>query len=150
MKLSPHFTLAEACATSHPVKNEPKPDDIRRMHVLALHAEVIRAWWCPNYGMAITSGFRSAELNLRVNGAKESAHRYGCAWDLVPLEPGVTVEQIWRWLPYSGLQYDQAIWEIRPPDPTRGETEDVHWLHYGIERPGFGLPRKMHFIIDKR
>src|SRR5690606_24146481 len=111
VKLSPHFTLAEVTATRHG-ENIPSEEDIERLRIVVLHAEVIRAEFSPIHGLAVTSGFRSEEVNRKVGGAPNSAHLYGCALDLVPLNPAVTIEEIWRWLPTSGLLYDQAIWEI--------------------------------------
>lgn len=139
MKLSPHFTLAEVTATRHG-ENIPNEEEIERLRIVVLHAEVIRAEFSPIHGLTVTSGFRSEEVNRKIGGAPNSAHLYGCALDLVPNNPAVTIEEIWRWLPTSGLLYDQAIWEI---------GERSQWLHYGLPRPGTKA-RMMNFIERKK
>src|SRR5690606_27514377 len=49
MKLSPHFTLAEVTATQHG-ENIPSEEDIERLRIVVLHAEVIRAEFSPIHG----------------------------------------------------------------------------------------------------
>lgn len=150
MNLSPHFTLDEMLRTSRDVDGDPRtpytvdnrPSEADRRHLLILcrdHLEAIREVWGP---LRVTSGYRSPRLNEMVGGARDSAHRFGCAADLIPMRKGVTVEKVWRWLKTSGLPFDQAIWEI--------SKSGTHWLHYGIARPGYGPPRRMHFTIHKR
>lgn len=139
MKLSPHFTLAEVTKTRHG-ENIPNEEEIERLRIVVLHAEVIRAEFSPLHGLTVTSGFRSEEVNRKVGGAPNSAHLYGCALDLVPNNPDVEIEEIWRWLPNSGLLYDQAIWEI---------GKRSQWLHYGLPRPGTKA-RRMTFIERKK
>jgi len=68
-------------------------------------------------------------------GVTDSAHRYGCAADLVPVR--VSVEAAWRAAKRLELPYDQCIWE------RRGKSE---WLHIAIERPGTTC-RGQHFRI---
>ena len=60
-----------------------------------------------------------------MGGAPESAHRFGCAADLVPAN--FSVGSAWAAAQRLGLPYDQCIWE------RRGETE---WLHIALPRPG--------------
>lgn len=147
--LSDHFTLDEMLRTTRDVDGDPTtpymvdnaapPAAVRLMRVLLReHVERFRERWGP---FRVTSGYRSPRLNHLVDGEPESAHRFGCAADLQPLQPGVTVEQVWRWLRTSGLEFDQAIWEI--------SAKGTHWLHYGIARPGYGPARGMHFTIHR-
>lgn len=131
-----HFSFRELTRTSAPYSNDPTPEARENLIVLAQdHLEVIRAPWGP---LIVTSGYRGPEVNRHVGGAMRSLHQHGCAADLVPVR--ASVEAIWRWLPESGLAWDEAIWERRTrPDGTRSE-----WLHYAIPIPGT-TPRRRYW-----
>lgn len=113
------------------IDNTPKADDLRRL--LRLRGVLLDPLREDVGPLIVTSGFRSVELNTLVGGVADSAHRYGCAADLVPVQ--VSVEAAWLAAKRLGLPYDQCIWE------RRGKSE---WLHIAIERPGEN-PRSMHF-----
>lgn len=135
--MTEHFSLEELTASDvarrRGIANEPKADDIRRLQQLCLQLlEPLREVTGP---LRVTSGYRSAALNAAVGGAKDSAHRYGCAADLVPVRG--SVETAWRAAQRLGLPYDQCIWE------RRGKSE---WLHIAIERPGT-VARRQAFTI---
>lgn len=137
--MTPHFTIAELTASEtalrRGLRNDPTLSDLRRLRALCEHIlEPLRAEVGP---LIVTSGYRSADLNRLVGGVPESAHRYGCAADVVPVR--CSVEEAWRAVVRLGLPFDQAIWE------RRGERSE--WLHVGIERPGEPTPRKQHFTI---
>lgn len=145
MNLTTHFTLEELTrSVDHPgIPNVPMQADIRQLRALAAHLEELRAAKCPKHGLVITSGFRSASLNVAVGGAPMSAHRFGCAADIRPASLAeCSVEALWIYVKGSKLTFDQAIHEF---DAAGGE-----WLHYGIARPSFGPARRMHFTIDRR
>ena len=135
--MTPHFSLAELTrsetALRRGIDNNPTLPDLRRLRLLAgtilepLRAEV--------GALLVTSGFRSPPVNSLVGGVADSAHRYGCAADVVPVR--VSVEEAWRAAKRLGLAFDQAIWE------RRGRSE---WLHIAIERPGTSA-RGQHFTI---
>lgn len=75
----------------------------------------------------VSSGFRCRTLNTVIGGATDSAHLYGCAADIIPIEPGVHLDDIMTWVARdSGLPFDQLILECTP---TGG------WVHLGILRP---------------
>lgn len=125
--MTPHFTLSELVrsseATKRGIANEPKADDVRRLRELARDLlEPLRLAMGP---LKVTSGYRSTALNVAVGGTKDSAHRYGCAADLVPVE--TSVGSLWAAAQALKLPYDQCIWEKRGAD---------EWLHLAMARPG--------------
>lgn len=127
LKLSRFFTLAELEHTSvRTVANQAPPDAVLNLRDLCVeHLDKIRERWGPLY---VSSGYRCEELNRIIGGSPTSMHRFGCAADLVPLGPGVTVRAIAKWLrDESGLAYDQVIDE---------KAAGPGWLHYGIAPPG--------------
>lgn len=135
--MTPHFTLAELIRSDTAMKrgidNTPRLADLRRMLVLCkVLLEPLREEVGP---LIVTSGYRSAELNAVIGGVTGSAHRFGCAADVVPAR--CSVEEAWLAAKRLELPYDQAIWE------RKGASE---WLHIAIERPG-DSPRSMHFKI---
>ena len=82
MRLSKNFTLAELTATSHrKLQDTPSLEVIRNMQYLCIHVlQPLRdAIGRPVY---ITSGYRSAKLNARVGGVKNSYHLRGLAADI--------------------------------------------------------------------
>jgi hypothetical protein len=65
---------------------------------------------------------------IQFGGAKNSAHMFGCAADVVPMVSPYTVDDLFFWVKNSSLQFDQVI------DEHSGTS---HWLHLGMLRPGF-------------
>ena len=82
MRLSKNFTLAELTATSHrKLQDTPTLEVIKNMQYLCIHVlQPLRdAIGRPVY---VTSGYRSAKLNARVGGVKNSYHLRGLAADI--------------------------------------------------------------------
>lgn len=126
-KLSKFFTLAELEHTAiRTIPNVAPPDAVLNLRDLCVeHLDKIRERWGPLY---VSSGYRCEALNRAIGGSSTSMHRFGCAADLVPLEPGVTIAQIVRWIrDESGLSFDQVIDE---------KAAGPGWLHYGVAPPG--------------
>ena len=81
-RLSPNFTLAELTATSHKkLQDAPSLEVIQNLQHLCIHVlQPLRdAIGRPVY---ITSGYRSAKLNAKVGGVKNSYHLRGLAADI--------------------------------------------------------------------
>src|SRR5690606_942871 len=114
------------------IDNTPRLADLRRMLVLCkVLLEPLREEVGP---LIVTSGYRIAALNAVLpHASPSSAHRFGCAADVLPARS--SVEEAWLAAKRLALPYDQAIWE------RLGASE---WLHIAIERPGEN-PRAMHF-----
>ncbi len=138
-KLSPHFTLGELVRTSHrSLDNKPPQEVIERLTKLCNDfLEPIRNKFGP---IRVNSGYRSPAVNKAVGGSKKSAHLFGCAADLDPLVPDVSIRDIVTWIvKESGLPYDQVIEEY---------SSTASWVHIGMLRPGFEEnPRKDSLIF---
>ena len=81
-RLSPNFSLAEMVATSHrKLQDTPSMEVIQNLQHLCIHVlQPLRdAIGRPVY---VTSGYRSAKLNARVGGVKNSYHLRGLAADI--------------------------------------------------------------------
>ena len=81
-RLSPNFSLAEMVATSYgKLQDAPSMEVIQNLQHLCIHVlQPLRdAIGRPVY---ITSGYRSAKLNARVGGVKNSYHLRGLAADI--------------------------------------------------------------------
>ena len=85
MKLSPHFTLAELCASNKAralnLDNTPPPELIPRLVLLAEMLERVRSTL--NVPIVVTSGYRSPPVNRAVGGVTSSDHTQGHAADIV-------------------------------------------------------------------
>lgn len=141
MKLSDHFTLAEAgrsqSATRLGIDNRP-PDALH----IALKAvavkilEPIRAWHGKPF--VPSSWYRSITLNSAIGGAKKSQHMLGEAVDIEL--PGVPNIELARWIE-EHIDFDQLILEFwNPADPSAG------WVHVSYRE---GLNRGDVLTIGK-
>lgn len=73
--------------------------------------------------LKINSGFRSAELNRAVGGARNSAHRQGFAADVVPVNVGT--KQLAKWV-NDNREFDQIILEF-------GTVDNPRWIHLSAD-----------------
>jgi zinc D-Ala-D-Ala carboxypeptidase len=143
--LSPHFTLREMIRSGHhTIDNTPSDEVLAWLTVLCGYLEKIRLAFG---ALEVTSGYRCPELNAVIGGAgggdvasaSASAHMFGCAADLFPLDPLVTVTQMTRWVASSNLDYDQIVDE---------GTASGTWMHFGLVRPGHELlPRHEALVM---
>ena len=137
VQLSDHFTLREMIRTSvRGIDNMPPPECMYTLTQLCNWVlEPIRT----RFGaLRVNSGYRCAELNTRIGGAKDSAHLYGCAADIEPIED-VQLSDIMRWLAHSGVIFDQVIEE---------HAASSDWLHIGTLRPGHEpMPRGQMLVM---
>ena len=80
--------------------------------------------------LRVSSGYRCPELNKIVGGSKNSAHCFGLAADLVPLEEDIHLafDKILNLLRKDKLEWDQIIFE----EPS-GEQP---WIHFGLRKDG--------------
>lgn len=78
--------------------------------------------------VAVTSGYRSPELNKRIGGSRTSQHVRGEAVDI--RVRGYDARQLARFILDSGLPYDQLIWYA----PSRGGHVHISYRKRGPNR----------------
>lgn len=141
--LTPHFTLAEMIASDTAaalgIDNTPNEAEIAELQKTAELLERIRST-LGSCAITVTSGFRCDALNAAIGGATNSAHRYGCAADIVAPgfgSPLAICEAIEPCVP---------VWDV---DQLIYETNDQGgvWVHVGRPNPGAGKPRGQCFSI---
>ena len=133
MIISEHLSLSELIRSDSAkrlgVSNMPTAEHIINLKALAENIfEPIRAHFrCPIY---ISSGYRSAELNKALNGAKTSQHLKGEAIDIDMdgSSNGVTNAMVYDFI-ITKLDFDQVIWE-------HGNTENPAWVHVSYKKNG--------------
>ena len=133
MIISEHLSLSELIRSDSAkrlgVTNMPTAEHIINLKALAENIfEPIRAHFrCPIY---ISSGYRSAELNKALNGAKSSQHLKGEAIDIDMdgSSNGVTNAMVYDFI-ITKLDFDQVIWE-------HGNTENPAWVHVSYKKNG--------------
>ena len=125
MKLSDNFSLHEftrsQTATRYNIDNTPSDKQIFNLRNLCVNVlQPVRDYFMKP--MIVSSGFRCAELNLKIGGSITSQHVQGQAADIEVLEVGNL--ELSDWI-HENLSYDQLILEFHKPE------EDPHsgWVH---------------------
>jgi zinc D-Ala-D-Ala carboxypeptidase len=128
-QLTPHFTLAEALATSTGLPNVPAEEQLVRIHHTAHQMEIVRAV-LGRRPIHTTSWFRADSVNRAVGGSSTSEHKDGAAVDFKcpafgsPLEICKALVSV-AWV----VNYNQLILEPTwvhisfPPDGIKGKFE---------------------------
>jgi len=129
MRISPHFTLAEftrsETAKHHGIQNIPGIREIRNMKALCLHVlEPLRKKF--QKPVRITSGYRSKQLNDKIDGSKYSQHKKGEAADIVVQD--IPVSKVFQVMVESAVPFDQCIYE------KKGAKEWIHISHKSNRR----------------
>ena len=130
MNLSKNLELFEMTrsetAKRKGVSNEPTPEHIENMIVLAnkIFQPIRDHFGVPIY---ISSGYRSAALNKKIGGAKNSYHIYGMAFDLDQdgKNNGVSNKQIFDFIK-DNLIFTELIWEY-------GNDQNPDWVHVAYD-----------------
>jgi len=77
--------------------------------------------------IAVTSGYRSKELNEAIGGSRYSQHITGEALDLdAHVYGGVSNAELFEFIA-TRLEFDQLIWEF-------GDDEEPAWVHVSLKR----------------
>lgn len=132
MNLSKNLTLFEMIrsdmAKRKGVSNQPTPEHIENMKVLAekIFQPIREHFGVPIY---ITSGYRSAALNKKIGGSRNSQHLTGEAMDIdMDGHPHVSNVQVFNWI-RANLIFDQLIWEF-------GNNNNPDWVHVSYRTSG--------------
>lgn len=139
--LSPHFTLQEmtysATAEANGIDNTPNEQELVELTKTADLLEEIRSI-LGNVPVAVSSGFRSEQVNRLVGGASNSAHRWGGAADISAPNCGDPLAICRKIEPHMvALGIDQLIYE---------SGGGAYWVHVGRPAPGNGA-RAQAFTI---
>ncbi|WP_454908401.1 D-Ala-D-Ala carboxypeptidase family metallohydrolase [Variovorax gossypii] len=112
-QLSAHFRLSEftlsGIAERRGIANVPNDFQLENLQRLAMVLERARSR-LDNAPLLISSGFRSAEVNALVGGARLSAHLDGRAADFIAPSFG-TPADVCKRLVASTVEFDQVIFE---------------------------------------
>ena len=124
-----YFTISELVAsdTAKAKGIDNSPTTAVRANLVALIETLLdplrEAWKSP---IKVTSGYRCGILNRAVGGSSTSAHLYGCAADIVPIN-GKIAEFKAFCRGYFGSRrhlYDQVILE---------QSKGSEWVHIGLK-----------------
>jgi zinc D-Ala-D-Ala carboxypeptidase len=131
MKLSQHFTLAEATksqtASRLGIDNAPDAETIERMKLVCENIlEPVRTQF--NLPVTINSFYRSPRLNAEVGSKASSQHVKGEAVDFEV--PGIPNAEVAEWV-RDNLDFDQCIKEFVEP-----AVEGSGWVHVSYVADG--------------
>ncbi|MCP9495906.1 MAG: D-Ala-D-Ala carboxypeptidase family metallohydrolase [Pyrinomonadaceae bacterium MAG19_C2-C3] len=135
-RLTAHFSLAEMVASEtaarQNIRNEPSATVIRNLELLCV--SILEPARAAVGALHINSGYRSPALNAAVGGSPTSAHKFGCAADVVPLK--VRKMDFARWVK-ANCDFDQIILEFggMVKSPVVGSKTVIYepaWIHAGI------------------
>lgn len=127
-KLSDNFYLYEfivsPTAERNNILNVPDPGHIKNM--MALCGVILEpARFIIHSSIRITSGYRSKDLNRKLNGSPKSQHCFGQAADCVSEDNSKLFYAIYNNVP----DYDQLIWEF-------GDDYAPSWVHVSYKAEG--------------
>ena len=126
MKLSRNLSLQECTKSPTAIRlgilNHPSVEEIANLKLIAKNVfQPLRDY----YGLpiAISSGYRSKELNEAVGGSKSSHHMTGQALDIDAdvMSNGLTNKQIFDYIK-NHCEFCQLIWEF-------GSDNEPAWVH---------------------
>ena len=146
MKLSKNLSLAEvtksATAKRLGINNTPDEWVTENLRQVALNIfQPLRdAFKCPIY---VSSGYRSAELNVAIGGSERSQHVEGRALDLdADVFGECTNSQIFQYI-LNNLTFDQLIWEF-------GDEDNPDWVHVSYVYGGDNRGRCLKAVRDDK
>ena len=125
--MSKYFKLEEFLrsdtALRKKIDNSPSWEVIANLNRLANFLDEMREAW--GSGIRVSSGFRCPALNSAVGGVQGSAHQYGNAVDISPVNGKQKEFEAFlkKWL--VGKKWDQAIWE-------QSKSSGGRWVHFSL------------------
>lgn len=121
-----YFSLEELCASSTAdrlgIDNTPTEEVIEHLVELIYTLDTIRKEW--GSPIRVNSGYRCHSLNKAVGGASSSAHLYGYAADLYPVNGNFNgfVDFMKKWA--RTHHFDQILVETN--------SKGGRWIHIGL------------------
>ena len=125
--MSKYFTLQELLrsdtALRKKIDNSPSWEVVSNLSRLAEFLDQMREAW--GSGIRVSSGYRCPQLNAAVGGVTGSAHQFGNAVDISPVNGKQNEFEAFlkRWL--KGKKFDQAIWE-------QSKSSGGRWVHFSL------------------
>ena len=125
--MSRYFTLQEFLRSDTAIRkkidNSPSWEVVSNLSRLAAFLDELRAAW--GSGIRVSSGFRCVALNNAVGGVQGSAHQYGNAADISPVNGKMNEFEAFlkKWL--KGRKFDQCIWET-------SKSTGGRWVHFSL------------------
>lgn len=125
--MSRYFKLEEFLRSDTAVRkkidNSPSWEIVNNLSRLAAFLDELREAW--GSGIRVSSGFRCYALNKAVGGVENSAHQYGNAADISPVNGRQAEFEAFlkRWL--RGKKFDQCIWE-------QSKSSGGRWVHFSL------------------
>ncbi len=133
-RISANITLWEAVKSQTAVRlglgNTPGHEEIENMKRVATRVfEPLRRDVADGKPLAVTSFFRSADVNAAVGGSLSSQHTRGEAMDIdADIYGGCTNRELFDYVK-SSLEFDQLIWEF-------GDNRSPDWIHVSLKASG--------------
>lgn len=131
-KISENISYTEATKSKTAIKlninNDPDEETLERMKYVAENVfEPLREHF--GVPIAVTSFYRSKELNKAIGGSPTSEHVYGSAIDIDADVYGmVTNKDIFEYIK-NNLKFNQLIWEF-------GTNKEPAWIHVSLKKSG--------------
>ena len=125
--MSRYFKLEELLRSDTAIRkkidNSPSWEVVNNLSRLAAFLDELREAW--GSGIRVSSGFRCYALNKAVGGVQGSAHQYGNAADISPVNGKMNEFEAFlkKWL--KGRKFDQCIWET-------SKSSGARWIHISL------------------
>lgn len=125
--MSRYFTLQEFLRSDTAIRkkidNSPSWEVVNNLSRLAAFLDELREAW--GSAIRVSSGFRCVALNNAVGGVQGSAHQYGNAADISPVNGKMNEFEAFlkKWL--KGRKFDQCIWE-------QSKSSGGRWVHFSL------------------
>lgn len=134
-----YFTLEELLTSStarkYSIENLPSFEIVGRLVELGLFLDGIREAW--GSGIRVSSGFRNTALNSKVGGVPDSAHKYGYAADIQPVNGKMKEFKAFLINYLKDKVFDEAIME---------RNKKAEWVHIQLRSPK-GFQRRKIFSM---
>lgn len=144
-RISEHIGYTEATksntATKHGIDNTPDAEAMLNMqHIAKKIFEPLRDRF--KVPIAVSSFYRSKELNKKIGGSSRSQHCKGEAMDLDADVYGMVSNRELFYYIKNNLEFDQLIWEF-------GTDYEPAWVHVSLKRNGINRNKVLKAVKVK-